>query len=620
MKMDTHEKKADCALAEREIKVKTDCEAKVVEQSSEEKEVTGGDEDSKENLGDTPQRRWPEILQPCPKTMTDTNLQVGEEMETHHMDPLGQAGKSAGRAVKGTLQKVLGMVDQPLKGHLIEGAKTPLEALQRHCPLQGLDTDHIKEAEWSAGPAFPQGQKWVQVCPQEVVVENQNSESKRQIHTGFKMVNDKIIKITCSSPEAVEKGSSSSALQQEWQRKGNVASTWQVTPFSCESSCLPPKHDDDPKSHHAQYPSQHVPHRVDHTDRHLDLSDGDYASDEPSGTEKTSLRKHSRSPPRKQNIQAISGQQDLSCSTSSSDSSTGAVSLKGSKACSPFRQSLFHLTRLRRREHEPESKNGNRDSNVKSLHLPSSRLAHEIPAFKIKESPEGEELQKKLFADTSDTCPEEAQNILSRGLEMDVYHSRTPSLTLVKEEHEEAMHLCRTQTEQLETVRTQELTHPLKYSRDQAHPLQKEEIAQSKFEGAAGVTGEHVKSEEMQILKQQIAGLQEEFKRTESYWRAAYSKLRDQVELLTRQNMELRDELRASEHQRRRTEKNPKAVNFLDRKSETPVAEAILRGTAPSSKPEESSWRDNHKSHSISHVGLKTSLQKYFLRDVNSKV
>ncbi|NWV55536.1 CENPJ protein, partial [Daphoenositta chrysoptera] len=611
MQMDTRDKKADCALAEREIKVKTDCEGKVVEQSAEEKEVIGGDEDSRENLVDSPERRWPEILQPCPKTVTDTNLGAGEEVETYHMDPVGQVGKTAGRAVEGTLQKDLGRVDQPLKGHLTEGAKTPLEIRGRHYPLQGLDTDHIQEAEWRAGPAFTQGEKWVQACPQETVVESQNSENKRQIHTGFKMVNDKIIKITCSSPEAVETGRSSSALQQEWQRKGTVASTWQVASFSCESSCLPPKSYDDPKSHHAQYPSHH-------TDRHLDLSDGDYASDELSGTEKISLRKYSRSPPRKQDIQAISGQQDLSCSTSSSDSSTGAVGLDGSKARSSFRQSLCHLTRWKRREHEPGSKNGNRASNVKSLHLPSSRVAHEIPAFKIKESPEMEELQKKLFADTSDTCPEETQNILSRGLETDIHHRRTPSLTVVKEEHEEAMHFCRTPIDQLGTVGSQELAHPLEHSRDQAHPLQTERIAQSKFKGTARVTGEHVKSEEIQVLKQQLAGLQEEFRRAERCWRAALSTLRARAELLARQNSELREELGASEH--RKAEKSPKAMNFMDRKSETPVAAAILQGTASSSKPEESSWRDNHKSQSISHGGLKTSLQKHFLREVNSKV
>uniref|UniRef100_A0A8B9GGU0 Uncharacterized protein n=1 Tax=Amazona collaria TaxID=241587 RepID=A0A8B9GGU0_9PSIT len=56
----------------------------------------------------------------------------------------------------------------------------------------------------------------------------------------------------------------------------------------------------------------------------------------------------------------------------------------------------------------------------------------------------------------------------------------------------------------------------------------------------------------------------------ESCWHAAYNKLRDQVEMLTRQNMELRDGLRVSDHQRCKEEKHPEAVNFMDRKSETP--------------------------------------------------
>ncbi|NWI25960.1 CENPJ protein, partial [Sula dactylatra] len=627
MQVGTHEKKADCVLAAWEIKAKTDCEAKVVEQSTEEKEVVGKDEDAKENPIDSPQIRWAEILQPCPETVTEMNLRVHEERETHHMDSLGQAGRTDGILLEVTLQKDLGrVVPQPLKGHLTDGTKTLLEVLQKHPPLQGLGTDCIKETEWSAGPAFTQGQKWVQVCPQKLVSGSQSSESKRQIHSGFKTVNDKIVKITRSSPEAVEKGSLSSALQQEWQRKGTAASTWHVESLSRESSCLSSNSEDDPKSHHARYPSQHGPQGVDHNDRHLDLSDGDYASDEPSGTEKMSVKKYSRSPPRKQDIQVISRQQGLSCSTSSSDSSTGAVKLKGSKGHSSLQQSLFHLTRSKRREHQPESKNENRARDVKSLDLPSSTMAGEIPAFKIKETCAVEEPQKKLFTDTLVLCTnmdvfiEETRNTLTRGLETGVYHGGTPSLTRAKEEQEKAMNFHRTRMDQLKTVRSQELSHPLEYNTDQIHPLQKEKIACSKFKGAASITGENVKPEEIQILKQQIAGLQKEFKRNESCWHAAYSKLRDQVEMLTRQNTELRDELRVSEHQRWKAEKNPEAVNFVDRKSETLVAEAILRETTSSSRQEERSWRDNHKSHSISNVGPKTSLQKRFFRDVNSKV
>lgn len=111
MQMDTHEKKA--VLANREIKLKPDCETKVVEQSAEEKEVVGWDEESKENLGDSPQRWWPEILQPCPETVTDTNLQVGEEMETHHINPPGKAGRTAGRVPQHVPQEV-NHTDRPL--------------------------------------------------------------------------------------------------------------------------------------------------------------------------------------------------------------------------------------------------------------------------------------------------------------------------------------------------------------------------------------------------------------------------------------------------------------------------------------------------------------------------
>ncbi|XP_030355547.1 uncharacterized protein LOC115613768 [Strigops habroptila] len=618
MKTGTHEKKADHALAEWEINSQTDCEARVVEQSLEEKQVIMKDEDTKKNPIGSPQRKWPEILQPTPETLVEMNLQIGEERETHHVDSLGQACRTDGRPVQDTLQKHLSRVDSPLKGHSTEGVKNPLEVLQKHSLLQDLKSDHIKETKWSADSAFTQGENQVQVCMQELVSGSQSSERKRQIHTGFKMVNDKIVKITHSSPEAVEKGSSSSALQQEWQRKGTAVSMWHVASSFCESSCLSSNSDDDPKSHHAQYPSQHGPQGVDHTDGHLDVSDGDYASDEPSGTEIKSVKKYSRSPRRKQDIQVIS-RQGLSCSTSSSDTSTGVARLKESKSCSSLQQPLYHPTKLKTREHEPESKDKYRARGVKSLHLPSSTVADEVPAFKIKETPAVEEPQKKPFRDRLDVFAEETQNTLTRGLETGVHHRGTPPTTKVKEEQEKPMHLHRTLMDQLKIVQSQELIHPLEYNRDQIHALQKENIAHSEFKGTASVTEENVKPEEIQMLKQQIAGLQEEFKRNESCWHAAYSKLREQVEILTRQNMELRDDLRVSEHQRQKEEKPPEAVNFMDRKSETPVAEAILRETASSSKQEERSWRDNHKSYRMSYMGQKTSLQKHFFRDANSE-
>lgn len=53
--------------------------------------------------------------------------------------------------------------------------------------------------------------------------------------------------------------------------------------------------------------------------------------------------------------------------------------------------------------------------------------------------------------------------------------------------------------DQLKTVRGQELTHPLQYNREQTDTIQKEKVMHSKFKGTAGVTGESVKSEEIQV-------------------------------------------------------------------------------------------------------------------------
>uniref|UniRef100_A0A8C2SUF4 Uncharacterized LOC107311474 n=1 Tax=Coturnix japonica TaxID=93934 RepID=A0A8C2SUF4_COTJA len=586
------EKKANCALAEQEIEAQTDCEVKVEEQSVEEKAVIRRDEDA----FCSPHVKWTEILNSCPET-TEMNLQLGGESETNHRGSLEQADRTDRRLVEGTLQIDLGRANQLQQCELSEEEKSPLEVLQKSSMLQDIESEHMREAVWGAVPAFTQGQKHVQVCPQELVSGSQSPDSKRQIHTGFKKVNDKIIKITCDSLEAVEQESSSLVLQQEWQKKGTAALTWHVASSSHESGCLSSDSDDDPKSHCSQYPSQHRPQGADHSDRHLDLSENDYVSDEPSETEPTSMKRNISLSSRKQDIQVLSRQQSLSLSTSSSDSSTRT----GGSKCS-----VFHLMKSKRGEDELESK----AKYVKSLDLPSS-----VVALGIKGGPAVKQPQNKLPTNVL----AETQSILSSALETGVYHGGTLSLTRAEEEQDKAMHFLRRQVDQLKTVRGQELVHPLQYNGDQTDPLQKEEVMHSKLKGTPRVTGGSVKSEEIQILKQQITGLQEEFRRNESCWHAAYCKLRDQVEMLTRQNMELRVELRGSELKRLKAERKRGTVNFTDGKLQTPVAEAILRETTSSSIQEERSWREKHESCITSSVGPKAAMQKHCFRDINSK-
>ncbi|XP_008593090.1 PREDICTED: T-complex protein 10A homolog 2-like, partial [Galeopterus variegatus] len=62
-------------------------------------------------------------------------------------------------------------------------------------------------------------------------------------------------------------------------------------------------------------------------------------------------------------------------------------------------------------------------------------------------------------------------------------------------------------------------------------------------------------------LQQQVSRLQEEFRRHVSRWADAHSKLQSQIDILMKQNLELREELRASELQR--LEAREKSAAFL---------------------------------------------------------
>ncbi|KGL76902.1 hypothetical protein N309_00352, partial [Tinamus guttatus] len=92
----------------------------------------------------------------------------------------------------------------------------------------------------------------------------------------------------------------------------------------------------------------------------------------------------------------------------------------------------------------------------------------------------------------------ETQNILTRGLEPGVYLEVTPSLTRMKEQEKERRFLT-TQMDDCETIGNQKPTHPLEYSRQQIQTLQKEKVEHRKFKGRPRMSGESVKSEEIQV-------------------------------------------------------------------------------------------------------------------------
>ncbi|XP_050804988.1 centromere protein J-like isoform X3 [Gopherus flavomarginatus] len=628
----SNEKNTNCTISMSEIKAQVDSKTRDPEQCPEERrEGGGGEECAKEDPAVPLQMNWAELLQQCQEQITEMKLQIGEKNKAQSTDSLGRSDRADKSSMESTVQKDLDIVDQRVKGNLTQRAEKPLEILQEGSKLQNLEGSQTKQMDWSTGLKFTSGMKGISSCHNEDYTVSKSQESQRGTTTGFKMVNDRIMKVTHKSTQGMDKKKNITSVshQQEWQSNRSAAYRWKAQPLSSGSGCTSTDSEDDPKSYCTRSPTMHVPQKVGHTDKNLDLSDADYAADyatdELSGAEDLALKKHTKPPPKKLGAQEIKAKQDLSLSTSSSDSGNRVARLRGNKACSSLRKSPFRPPRSARGGREPEPRSERNVEDGKNVELQSSPstcdlVASLFPAFKSKETLAEERAQRKSVLGTLEAAQRRLTDKLEElEKEVGVYRGETPLLAMMKEEQEKARHFLRTQMDQFETSKAQELNCLEEYKRDCIHTPKKEKVEFKKYATAARVTREDVKSEEIQMLKQQIAGLQEEFRRNESHWHAAHGKLKNQIEMLTKQNLELRDELRVSEHQRLEAEKKSGAVDFISRKSETPVSEAILRGTSSLANLEERSLQSSHKSRNTTPVGRKTPVEKHPPRDVNMK-
>ncbi|XP_030412604.1 T-complex protein 10A homolog 2 isoform X1 [Gopherus evgoodei] len=623
----SNEKNTNCTISMSEIKAQVDSKTRDPEQCPEERrEGGGGEECAKEDPAVPLQMNWAELLQQCQEQITEMKLQIGEKNKAQSTDSLGHSDRADRSSMESTVQKDLDIVDQRVKGNLTQKAEKPLEILQEGSKLQNLEGSQTKQMDWSTGLKFTSGMKGISSCHNEDYTVSKSQESQRGTTTGFKMVNDRIMKVTHKSTQGMDKKKNITSVshQQEWQSNRSAAYRWKAQPLSSGSGCTSTDSEDDPKSYCTRSPTMHVPQKVGHTDKNLDLSDADYATDELSGAEDLALKKHTKPPPKKLSAQEIKAKQDLSLSTSSSDSGNRVARLRGNKACSSLRKSPFRPPRSARGGREPEPRSERNVEDGKNVELQSSPstcdlVASLFPAFKSKETLAEERAQRKSVLGTLAVQRRLTDKLEELEKEIGVYRGETPLLAMMKEEQEKARHFLRTQMDQFETSKAQELNCLEEYKRDCIHTPKKEKVEFKKYATAARVTREDVKSEEIQMLKQQIAGLQEEFRRNESHWHAAHGKLKSQIEMLTKQNLELRDELRVSEHQRLEAEKKSGAVDFISRKSETPVSEAILRGTSSLANLEERSLQSSPKSRNTTPVGRKTPVEKHPPRDVNMK-
>ncbi|XP_010154794.1 PREDICTED: centromere protein J, partial [Eurypyga helias] len=134
-------------------------------------------------------------------------------------------------------------------------------------------------------------------------------------------------------------------------------------------------------------------------------------------------------------------------------------------------------------------------------------------------------------------------------LETEIERFRAENATLAKlrEEREQALANIRKEIADFQQQKAQELAEIEEYKKKEIKKLQKERKVFEKYTTEARAIPDKKERDEIQALKQQIAELQDDLKRKEAKWSTTHRRLKDQIEALANENMELKEEVRIME-------------------------------------------------------------------------
>ncbi|XP_048351513.1 centromere protein J [Sphaerodactylus townsendi] len=191
--------------------------------------------------------------------------------------------------------------------------------------------------------------------------------------------------------------------------------------------------------------------------------------------------------------------------------------------------------------------------------------------------------------------------------EIERFRLENASLTKLREEHERSNENLRKEIATFEQQKAKELAQIEEMKKEEARKLQKERKVFEKYALAARAIPDKKERDEIQALKQQVAAFQEDLKQREVKWSATHMRLRDQIEALTRENTELREEIRIMERcrleawKRERESANVRKADscavYSNRAPEAAHAPAMLpkSQTVPSVPQAEKSSKTNRK-------------------------
>ncbi|XP_032170587.1 centromere protein J isoform X5 [Mustela erminea] len=139
------------------------------------------------------------------------------------------------------------------------------------------------------------------------------------------------------------------------------------------------------------------------------------------------------------------------------------------------------------------------------------------------------------------------EKVIELETEIEKFKAENTSLAKLRIERESALEKLRKEITDFEQQKAKELARIEEFKKEEMRKLQKERKVFEKYTTVARTFPDKKEREEIQALKQQIADLQEDLKRKEAKWSSTQGRLRSQIEMLVRENTDLREEIKVME-------------------------------------------------------------------------
>ncbi|XP_040196492.1 centromere protein J isoform X2 [Rana temporaria] len=183
---------------------------------------------------------------------------------------------------------------------------------------------------------------------------------------------------------------------------------------------------------------------------------------------------------------------------------------------------------------------------------PASELMMKLfPALKPKAKPESQAVSKNVPVQEGPGDFARSQLLKEKLVELETeierFKMENASLARLHEDKEKTLETLKKEVADFEQQKAKELARIEEYKKEEMKKLQKERKVFEKYASAARAMPDKKEREEIQNLKQQIKELQDELRKKETKWSTSHVRLRNQIETLTKENTELREEIKFME-------------------------------------------------------------------------